>query len=107
VEIDDDAALVTEAGGAFLARLGIDLDTPTARTTRALPLCRLCLDWSERRPHLSGKLGRELCLHSLALGWVRKRRASRALEITPEGKRVFRDVFQVGLFRETELRLSA
>jgi DNA-binding transcriptional ArsR family regulator len=101
VEIDDDAGVVTASGGEFLARQGIVLDQPPGRRrTRALPLCRLCLDWSERRPHLSGRIGAELCRHSLALGWIRKRPASRALDVTPEGRRVFRDIFQLEMFRE-------
>jgi DNA-binding transcriptional ArsR family regulator len=103
VELDDDAGVLTTSGGAFLARHGIDLNrTPEKRRTRALPLCRLCLDWSERRPHFSGLLGAELCRHSLAIGWVRKRQGSRALEVSPEGKRVFRDVFRVGVYRAND-----
>ncbi len=97
VELDDDAGMVTEAGMRFLAAQGIDLDPP--RATRALPLCGICLDWSERRPHFSGRLGKALCRHSLTQGWVRQRPGSRTLDITPEGVRVFRDVFRVGLFR--------
>lgn len=101
VEIDDDAGVLTASGGEFLARHGIVLGRPPeTRLTKALPLCRLCLDWSERRPHLSGRLGAELCRHSLALGWIRKRQGSRALDVTPEGKRVFRDIFQVEMYRE-------
>lgn len=103
VEVDDDAGVLTVSGAAFLARQGIDLNrAPEKRRTRALPLCRLCLDWSERRPHFSGRLGSELCRHSLALGWIRKRPGSRALDVTPEGKRVFRDVFRVGMSREVQ-----
>jgi len=110
VEMDDDAGVLTASGMAFLARQGIDLNlSPEKRRTRALPLCRLCLDWSERRPHFSGRLGAELCRHSLALGWIRKRLGSRALDVTPEGKRVFRDVFRVGVYREAvqELHLAS
>jgi DNA-binding transcriptional ArsR family regulator len=101
VEIDDDAGILTASGGEFLARLGIVLDQPPEkRRARALPLCRLCLDWSERKPHLSGRLGAELCRHSLALGWIRKRQGSRALDVTPEGTRVFRDIFHLEIYRE-------
>jgi hypothetical protein len=104
VEIDDDAGMLTASGGAFLARQGIVLEqSPERRRTKALPLCRLCLDWSERRPHLSGRLGAELCRHSLALGWIRRRSGSRALDVTPEGRRVFRDIFQVEMYRELAL----
>ena len=107
VEVDDDAGILTASGGAFLAKHGINLDsTLEKRKTRALPLCRLCLDWSERRPHFSGRLGAELCRHSLALGWVRKRQGSRALDVTPEGKRVFREVFRVQAFRAPDVALD-
>jgi DNA-binding transcriptional ArsR family regulator len=103
VEIDDDAGVLTASGDMFLAAHGINLDATEKRRTRALPLCRLCLDWSERRPHFSGRLGAELCRHSLEVGWIRKRPGSRALDVTPEGKRVFRDVFHVGMYRELAL----
>jgi hypothetical protein len=44
----------------------------------------------------------------LAIGWVRKRPGSRALEVSPEGKRVFRDVFRVGVYRaDAELELAS
>src|SRR4051794_10572113 len=47
VELDDDAGTLTASGMMFLARQGIDLTIPPEkRRTRALPLCRLCLDWS-------------------------------------------------------------
>jgi len=104
LEIDDDAAALTASGDAFLAKLGVDLGpVPGHRQARVLPLCRVCLDWSERRPHLSGRLGATLCSHGLAVGWIRKRQGSRALDVTPEGQRVFRDLFQVGMYRELAL----
>lgn len=93
VAMDEDAAAVTASGRAMFDGLGLDLPGG------ALPLCRICLDWSERRPHFSGRLGVALCRHSLLRGWVRKRTGSRTLDITPEGMRVFRDVFRVELFR--------
>ena len=108
VALDDDAGMLTESGGTFLSRLGIDLAAaagarkPRALKPRALPLCRLCLDWSERRPHFSGRLGQALCQTGLARGWVRARPGSRTLDISPEGIRVFGSVFGVGLFRATD-----
>ena len=107
VELDEDAGVLTESGLAFLARHDIALHrSPEKRRTGALPLCRVCLDWSERRPHFSGRLGAALCRHSLTAGWVRKQAGSRALDVTPEGKRVFRDVFRVGVYREAAVELD-
>jgi DNA-binding transcriptional ArsR family regulator len=55
------------------------------------PLCRPCLDWSERRVHVAGRLGAMLCAHSLARGWLARSPGSRALSITPGGAVVLRD----------------
>jgi DNA-binding transcriptional ArsR family regulator len=98
IEFSEDAGMVTAAGEQFLARLGISVEAPAhgarpARTSR--PLCRPCLDWSERRWHLAGRLGAALCRHCLDRGWVRRRSAERALDITPSGARAFREVFGV------------
>ena len=45
---------LTGEGGRFLAdAFGIDLGPTAGRR----PLCRTCVDWSERLPHLAGRLG--------------------------------------------------
>ncbi len=54
IRLADGAGVVSEEGRRFFCDLGIDLE-PAAGTQR--PLCRTCLDWSERRPHLAGRLG--------------------------------------------------
>ena len=95
VEIDDDAALVTPLGLECLSALGIALTSAAPCRARSAPLCRPCLDWSERRSHLAGRLGRALCGHGLAHGWIRRRQGSRALDITPEGRRLYREVLGV------------
>ena len=98
IELSDDAGLVTDRGVEFLTGLGIEAGSaPVAPAKRSRPFCRPCLDWSERRPHLAGRLGAALCSHCLAAGWVRRRPASRALEITPAGHRAFSEVFGASL----------
>ena len=89
------ATLVTPEGLQGLAALGIDTQTGVAGGRRAKPLCRPCLDWSERRPHLAGRLGIALCTHSLQQGWIRKQASSRALDITPVGWRALHDLFDI------------
>lgn len=98
VEIEDDAALVTPDGLEQLAAIGIALDPGSTRKARSAPLCRPCLDWSERRSHLAGRLGTALCTHGLERSWIRKRAGSRALEVTPVGRRSYRDLFRVEIF---------
>jgi DNA-binding transcriptional ArsR family regulator len=95
VEIADDAALVTPEGLHHLAVLGIDMDANAARGGRAKPFCRPCLDWSERRPHLAGRLGTALCAHCLDQGWIRRRPGTRALDVTPTGWRALYDTFDI------------
>lgn len=91
VEMADGAGLVTPAGRDFLADLGINPDPPVGgrRPLCRRPLCRTCLDWSERRPHLAGRLGAALLERFLALGWVARVPGSRALEVTRRGEAGF------------------
>jgi DNA-binding transcriptional ArsR family regulator len=93
VELGSDAALVTDAGMALLSRIGIDLHA----RRRGRVLCRSCLDWSERRPHLAGIVGAALCAHSFAEGWIRRIEGTRAVAITPKGRGGFRDAFGVSV----------
>ncbi len=98
VELASDAGLVTESGADLFARLGIDLgalSTAGKRTQRLL--CRPCLDWSERRPHLAGALGAALCAHCLAKGWIRRMPGTRAVSVTPKGQRIFSETFGASL----------
>jgi DNA-binding transcriptional ArsR family regulator len=85
-----DAIALTAAGEAEMARLGIDLGSLHAARR---PLCRTCLDWSERRSHLAGALGAALLARIDALGWIRRAPASRHVNFTAEGTRAFDAAF--------------
>lgn len=93
-ERGDAAYSVTRAGDVALRNLGVDLDAVRAKRRRFA--CG-CLDWSERRPHLAGALGAALLDVSLAREWVMRDLDSRALELTPLGKREMRARFNVEL----------
>ena len=94
VELASDAGLVTDAGAALFGRLGIDMDALGAGGKRGKRLlCRPCLDWSERRPHLAGAVGAALCAHCFDKGWIRRMPGTRAVAVTPKGQRVFRETF--------------
>jgi DNA-binding transcriptional ArsR family regulator len=99
VELASDAGLVTDAGIALLDGIGIDLDSIVAKRGKRSGrlLCRPCLDWSERRPHLAGAVGAALCAHCFDKGWIRRVEGTRAVAITPRGQRSFRDAFGVSL----------
>lgn len=94
-ELASDAGIVTDTGMAFLDRIGIDVKSMLARGSRksSRVLCRPCLDWSERRPHLAGMVGAAICTHSFDQGWIRPIPGTRAVTITPRGQHVFRTEF--------------
>jgi DNA-binding transcriptional ArsR family regulator len=96
VEIDEEAGLITERGTAFFESTGIVLPDPARRSAR--PLCRPCLDWSERRPHLGGRLGAAICAHGFRTGWLRRVEGTRALSVTPKGQTALRRVFGLAAF---------
>lgn len=97
VELAADGGVVTAGGIDLLRRLGIAGSIADPPKTSGRVLCRPCLDWSERRPHLAGAIGAALCAHCLASGWIRRIEGSRAVTITPKGQRGFRDHFGVDL----------
>ena len=54
-------------------------------------------DWSERRPHIAGGLGAELCRTCFAQGWLRRREGTRAVAVTPSGSLAFDRIFGLQL----------
>lgn len=89
-----DSYLLTDSGEALMAKLQIDV---ASLRDRRRPLTRKCLDWSERRHHLGGALGAALANTFFERRWIRRIDDSRALKITPEGKR---DLEMLGLYSE-------
>lgn len=88
---DDDAPpALTRAGREWAADFGVAL-APLEKG-RA-PLCRNCLDWSERRHHLGGKLGRALLSRMERLGWIARAPSGRALRLGPDGAAAFDRAF--------------
>lgn len=83
VDMSLDGAAVTASGLQFLHTLDIDLAANQRR--KGAVFCRPCLDWSERRPHLAGAMGRALYQTLLSRHWLRRVSESRAVSITPPG----------------------
>jgi DNA-binding transcriptional ArsR family regulator len=82
VKLDDGNLSVTRAGRGLFTRLGLDVDTPSARR----PVVRSCLDWSERRPHLAGALPARLLGYMLEEKWFTRKASGRALWLTDTGR---------------------
>lgn len=87
-----DGGEVTDAGQDFLRAFGAD---PARAGGKGRVFCRPCLDWSERRPHIAGRLGAALCARCLDLGWIGRQRDTRAVAITPAGQTGFARLFGV------------
>ena len=82
-----DGGEVTETGIEFLDAFGA-VPAPGKRV-----FCRACLDWSERRPHIAGRVGAALAQRCFELGWIARMRDTRAVAITPSGRGGFADRF--------------
>jgi DNA-binding transcriptional ArsR family regulator len=88
-----DGGEVTASGHAFLCDFGAE---PPAGNRI---FCRPCLDWSERRPHIAGRLGAALASRCFDLRWIVRLRDTRAVAITPAGA--------AGFERQLGIRLVA
>lgn len=78
---------VTDAGAAALTSLGLDGDAWQRRSAAGpTGVAYACLDWSERRDHLAGKLAAALLDHFVARAWLRRTPGDRALQLTPAGR---------------------
>jgi DNA-binding transcriptional ArsR family regulator len=83
---------LTENGEAFLATIGVDL-APLKAARR--PLCRPCLDWSERRNHLAGAVGAALLSRFQQNKWLRREPDSRVVHISSKGETELTALFPV------------
>ncbi len=73
---------VTPAGVAWFGGMGLAVGG--LRPGRH-GLARQCLDWTEREYHLAGPLGTGFMAVLCSNGWLRRAKASRAVEVTPKG----------------------
>jgi DNA-binding transcriptional ArsR family regulator len=82
--------VVRRNGGYELARgaeaLCADLEIDLAELeAQRRPVVRGCLDWSERELHVAGALGAALTSRFFELGWIRRRKGGRAVEVVDKG----------------------
>lgn len=75
---------LSPSGEKAMLELGIDL--PALHAQRRRFACG-CLDWSMRRPHLAGALGAALLNSAIRKEWVIQDLDSRALALTPKGRK--------------------
>jgi DNA-binding transcriptional ArsR family regulator len=78
---------LTDLGQTRFTELGIDINS-LKRSGRIV--ARPCLDWSERRNHLAGELGRALADCLFENRWIRRIGSSRVLQLTEFGENELR-----------------
>jgi DNA-binding transcriptional ArsR family regulator len=76
LEREAEVFLLTADGAAWLGELGLE-QAPRAGKT--------CNDWSERRPHLAGKLGVAVAKRFFELEWLERTEVRRAVRVTERG----------------------
>ena len=86
---------LTSSGETFCTRLGVDLAGAKAAHTRHF--ARQCLDWSERRPHISGALGSAIADTFFKKGWAERMRRGRTVRLTDSGRRALSSHFGTSL----------
>jgi len=94
IAVGDEAAEITRAGSLFLTGFGIDL---SASRSKRRHFCRLCMDWTERRPHIAGVVGAALTKRCFDLGWTERMKHSSAVIVTAAGRLGFRETFGIGV----------
>lgn len=84
--------VITRKGEDWFQSIGIDVHRLKAGRR---VFCRQCLDWSERRYHMSGAVGAALAAKLFELAWITKTSSSRAVLITEQGKKELKRVLDL------------
>lgn len=82
----DEAVCLTGKGRQFLIGRGIEID---ALERKKRPLCRTCVDWSERKHHLGGAIGAAVLALALEKHWAVRGPRSRAVTFGAAGEKKF------------------
>lgn len=85
-----DGIELSDNGRMLLGSFGVDT---AALEKERRTLCRVCMDWSERRHHLAGAVGAALLDRILELHWAVRDRKSRIVHLRPSGERGLQRLF--------------
>ena len=96
VRASKQAIELTHEGRRFMAD-ALQIDTDALAHPRR-PVCKACLDWSERRHHLAGMLGAAIMARFTELKWAARDDApgSRVVNFTRSGEKRFAALFGNG-----------
>jgi DNA-binding transcriptional ArsR family regulator len=90
IVLGEEGGEVTQAGMRLFTEFGLDLK---AKPRGARVFCKPCLDWSERRYHVAGRVGTALWHRCVELGWLSREREQRTVRLTPQGRAGLTDTF--------------
>lgn len=77
-----------------LPALGVDIDAlRTSSSSR--PLIRACVDWTEQRHHIAGRLGAAIATAWTSSEWITRSPRDRSITVTPVGRRHLERVLAV------------
>ncbi|RVU65941.1 transcriptional regulator [Bacillus thuringiensis] len=95
--LEEGEYIVTEQGKKWFLNFGINIKKANIkRRVFAKP----CLDWSERRYHISGWLGSAIAKLFFEQEWITKTDKNRAVHLTRKGMKLLKD--QLGIDMENE-----
>jgi DNA-binding transcriptional ArsR family regulator len=86
--------LLTKKGEECFYQVGINISELRKKKRQ---FSRKCLDWSERKYHLAGSLGKSLVMMFHELKWIEPVKGSRAIKITNTGRKGLKDHFMFEL----------
>lgn len=92
---------MTMHGEHVLGHFGINVE---GLKTAKRPVCKTCLDWSERRTHLAGGLGARLLDRFFELGWAHRVGGTRVVRFTRRGDAGFAKLFKWSLSTGSDQR---
>ncbi len=81
---------LSDAGRDFVVEFGVEL---ASLEKKRAPLCLECLDWSARRSHLAGGLGRAFLARFEELSWARREEKTRVVTFSRTGEEAFERLF--------------
>ncbi|MFE6735248.1 ArsR/SmtB family transcription factor [Microbacterium sp. NPDC057650] len=103
-ELAVERSWIADAEGAWILPAGEDVTVIGDALGLALgwqrsprPAVRSCADWTERVPHIAGRLGPSILDAMIDDGWLRRRRDDRALTITARGRERFAALGHTGM----------
>jgi len=83
---------LTDEGKSLFTSLGVDF-TRFKQSRR--PVCKACLDWSERRSHLAGSLGEWILTDAISQKWASRDLDSRAIHFSKKGLDAFSRKYRI------------